>query len=76
MHSPKASALRNLDRYCITRARHIKTRGASSVCYNDFSAVTVTSNQSERETSQSSCRWEAVSDAAELEHQGKAVSVQ
>ena len=39
MHEPKTSALRNRDRYCIARAQHIKTRKASSVCYNDFSAV-------------------------------------
>ena len=40
MHEPKASALRSRDRYCIARVRHSKTRKASSVCYNDFSAVT------------------------------------
>ena len=27
MHEPKASALRNLDHYCIIRVRQIKTRG-------------------------------------------------
>ena len=40
MNKPKASALRSRDRYCIARARHSKTHKASSVCYNDFSAVT------------------------------------
>ena len=34
------SALRSRNRYCIARARHSKTHKASSVCYNDFSAVT------------------------------------
>ncbi len=46
MHEPKASALRNRDRYCIIRVHHIKTRKpAKCVIYKDFIADHVTYSQ-------------------------------
>ena len=43
MHEPKASALRNRDRYCIIRVRQIKTRGV----HKEFIAYHMTFSQSQ-----------------------------